>query len=537
MMKKIMIVDDEVLVKVGIKSLLKWEDYGYTIVADASDGMEAVKKIEEYKPHIVLTDLMMEPEDGFWLMEECARRKLPVKFIVLSNYNDFENVKRAMKAGAVDYVFKLTVKKEEMLKVLEEAETELEAETVWQNNDSQHIVRKNMDAIKKNIFQKLVSPHTYTAERMLQEIGDIPLSVNLNREYCTLYLRIDNLLVSRKNGNFMDTGLLNFTLENIVGEVFEKLCPCEIFISEECDLVAALSFSGEYIQFMEELESAFNRTVKYIRKYYGLGISGAVSQAVLGADQFRGAVEQNKQCMGGRFFSHTNMLHKYRGGDQQTNLKKREEDWKEEGKTEEVCRDYHLVMYEVTKALEAIEASGDTDVQQVKLDLRRLYKKLNLSLMSLNIDIEYIVNKDGVNLEEAVNYYDFYEDVKNAFLELMEQYESEYTMTSLKPCRREIVEVKSYVNNHLAGELSVSDMAALASMSESRFSHVFKEETGVSFVEYVNEVKMDMAEKLLKTTDLKVNEIAEAIGIYNSNYFSTQFKRRRGISPNQYRKQ
>ena len=114
-MKKVMIVDDEVLVRVGIKSMLMWEQYGYTIVCDASDGEEAWEKIENYKPDIVLTDLKMEPGDGFWLIKKCQKVYPNIRFIVLSNYNDFDNVRRAMKLGASDYIFKLTVKAEELL--------------------------------------------------------------------------------------------------------------------------------------------------------------------------------------------------------------------------------------------------------------------------------------------------------------------------------------------------------------------------------------------------------------------------------------
>ena len=99
-MKKVMIVDDEVLVRIGIKSMTSWEQYGYTIVADASDGEEALKKIRQYEPHIILTDLKMQPMDGFDLIAKCAADYPRIRFIVLSNYNDFENVRKAMKLGA-----------------------------------------------------------------------------------------------------------------------------------------------------------------------------------------------------------------------------------------------------------------------------------------------------------------------------------------------------------------------------------------------------------------------------------------------------
>ena len=119
-MKKVMIVDDEFLVRLGIKSLLQWEDYGYEIAGEAENGQEALAKIEKIRPEIVLTDLMMSPGDGFMLIEHCRRNYPAMKFIVLSNYNDFENVRRAMKLGASDYVFKLTLKAQELVQILEE---------------------------------------------------------------------------------------------------------------------------------------------------------------------------------------------------------------------------------------------------------------------------------------------------------------------------------------------------------------------------------------------------------------------------------
>lgn len=527
-----MIVDDEVLVKVGIKALLKWEEYGYSIVADASDGREALEKIEQYSPHIVLTDLMMEPEDGFWLMEECARRRLPVKFIVLSNYNDFENVKRAMKAGAADYVFKLTVKPDEMLKALKEAENGQEAEQPGQDSSSDHIVRKNLDAIKKNLFHRLIHAQTFTTGRVMQELEDILLSVSLQNKYCILYVTLDNLWVARKNGNFADTGLLGFTLENIVGEVLGKLCSYETFICEECDLAIVLGYHKEYSEFLAELEEAFERVIKYIRKYYGIGISGAVSEEAVGAGEFKKAVEQSRHGIRQRFFYHTDMLRccVQMKSIQAAALQEEEE------KYQELQEDCHLVMYEVRWQLRELRERGEGDVQQTRQRLRQLYKRLNRCFMKRMVDIEYIVNKDGINLEEAVNFYDFYEDIEQTFLDLMEQYERAGSAAGQKPCRREIVEVKNYVNLNMREELSIPVMAALANMSESRFSHVFKEETGISFVEYVNQVRMDKAETLLKTTDLKINEIGEQIGINNANYFSAQFKRREGMSPGEFRK-
>lgn len=106
-MRKVLVVDDEFLVRVGIKSFLNWEENGYTIIGEAADGKQALEIMERELPDVVLTDLKMDGMDGFELIQVSRKRFPTVQFVVLSSFEDGENVKRAMKLGAADYIFKL----------------------------------------------------------------------------------------------------------------------------------------------------------------------------------------------------------------------------------------------------------------------------------------------------------------------------------------------------------------------------------------------------------------------------------------------
>lgn len=158
-MKRVMIVDDEVLVRLGIQSLIKWENHGYQIVCDASDGEEALQKIRQYQPDIVLTDLKMSPVDGFELISECREKYPHIQFIVLSSYNDFDNVRNAMKMGAFDYVFKLTVKPEELLKIMDEATFSGKGSDTVQ--ETSVLAERNMEVIKRGLFKRILNSETF----------------------------------------------------------------------------------------------------------------------------------------------------------------------------------------------------------------------------------------------------------------------------------------------------------------------------------------------------------------------------------------
>ena len=119
-MRKLLIVDDEILVRAAFRSLINWEASGYMVVGEAANGREALEKIALHRPDLVFTDLMMDPIDGFELMQHCATQFPAVRFIVLSSYNDFENVRKAMRLGALDYLFKLDAKPDQLRNMLSE---------------------------------------------------------------------------------------------------------------------------------------------------------------------------------------------------------------------------------------------------------------------------------------------------------------------------------------------------------------------------------------------------------------------------------
>ena len=147
-MRTILVVDDEYLVRVGIHSFLNWEEHGYTIIGEAADGQAALDIIEKAHPDIVLTDLKMDGMDGFALIETCKKKWPDILFVVLSSSDDGANVKRAMKLGAADYIFKVTSKPDELLKILDDLPYERAPDSM------ENVVRKNISGIKEQLQKR-----------------------------------------------------------------------------------------------------------------------------------------------------------------------------------------------------------------------------------------------------------------------------------------------------------------------------------------------------------------------------------------------
>ncbi len=546
-MKKVMIVDDEVLVRIGIKSMTAWENYGYTIVCDASDGEEALRKIEEFRPHIVLTDLKMQGMDGFDLISECGVKYPRIKFIVLSNYNDFDNVRKAMKLGAYDYVFKLTVRTDELLKIMDEASRDMELEQEdAAGSGLEHVVYKNLDVIKNGLFKQALNKDGLFLDRVEKGFKDLALKIDWDSPYCVLSIQIDSLEIVKKRGDFLETDLLLFSMGNIIGELMERGCRAEVFQYQDFDFAVVVNreTGQEMAEFGEMLALKFRTLVNYISQYYGFGISGAVSRECLGVAQIRAGVEENERVLGRRFFKETGRLSygaeecvESGAADTEAQAMILPEELQLPVLNGFISRgDFYGAGEYMEKLLTICGREQCWNPQDIRMYLTKACRRLGLGLSARGIETEKMTDKHGASMAEAINGYTFYEEIRESVEELLKKYLEQYRKEAGRPCRREISEVMRYVEEHLEEELTVARVADLAGMSESRFSHVFKEETKASFMEYVNGRKMEKARELLQNTDLRINEIAEQIGIFNPNYFSAQYKKKTGQSPNEFRK-
>lgn len=484
-MKGFIIVDDEVLVRVGIRSLLDWEAVGYTVMGEAIDGEEAWRLIEAQHPDLVLTDLAMPVCDGFALIDRIRSAKLPIGIVVLSCHNDFENVREALRRGADDYIFKLTLNRDELLtvfsRVLEKRET---------HSGRDEPVTEDDPRPKLGQAQPLSVPENGAYRIMALVFVGLEASADILRE------------LKRR-----DMSILSVE-----------------FLGTKARLV--LANGGK-----QGFDATFRWIKEYAERYLGSGVLGAVSSLGTHPDQAEALIAEaetlvTRECFGpGRDLA-----------------------FAEDVQVDEAVfhRDiYAAACSALAKAVELGDTGGiASSLMKISTSLRlplemdRLRSLLSDAVVPFKVRC-YALGIDPEALDGAEPFSIIIPSslsVRSAVERLIrfgERFVSR--MEAETKLRKEIFEVRRWILTDLSRRFTVEAAAEVAGMSLSHFAHVFKEETGASFIEYVNACRMDRARDLLLTTDLRIKEIADRLGFENANYFTTLFKRQFGMSPNEQR--
>lgn len=174
-----------------------------------------------------------------------------------------------------------------------------------------------------------------------------------------------------------------------------------------------------------------------------------------------------------------------------------------------------------------------------EIDIREscmeLYYGLSKNANRYSIHMSKIYDSHGINLYQVILKADTLTRIKESFYTVVKELMVYLEKEKRQVPRNNIQVAKRYIRNNLQEELSVTTVSEILGMNRSYFSHLFKKETGINFVDYVNVARIKKAKELLITTDYRIYEIAKMVGIESPNYFSILFKKIMGKSPNDIR--
>lgn len=301
-MLKLMIVDDELLMRIGLRSMLEWESYGFQIVGEASNGKEALELALAVSPDLVISDIKMPVMDGLEMIRELSRRLPRCQFVIFSNFDDFHLVKEALRLGACDYLIKSEIRHEMLIEVLDRIRKKLETD----GRGSQVLYAlpdytQSLTYLKENLFKEtisgLASPEKFEALRE-------KLYIRLQPEpFVVLKIMIDRFDQVKKKYVEKDEKLLRFSIVNILEEVTVPKRDKEVFVESSSEYLLFLNIPWEEA---DEVRTNINRLcqrlMNTVNDFMNISISIGVSSMMTGYPYIRLAYNEADIAVRQRFF-------------------------------------------------------------------------------------------------------------------------------------------------------------------------------------------------------------------------------------------
>ncbi|WP_337104208.1 response regulator [Paenibacillus sp. YIM B09110] len=519
-MYKIVIVDDEMIVRHAVKTLILWESSRFEYAGSAANGMSALELINRTGADIVITDIKMPEMDGLELIKRLKADGFNGEVLVLSNYNDFELVREALKCGAYDYMLKLTLKTESFMQNLEEIAVKLDGRRVTSGIASERETANPVVNAKDQIPNKLRLMDSKTATSSSWSRNE--LFEQGSRVY-SFVIMLDEAI---EHGLPLADDLHN-VLEKLVDGLFPGSDWTYIIPTEPRRFLLVIRYSlNGTTAVPEELA---RRLINLALMYYSVQIS--VIYGAVAANEETLALEMSLSRQAEDLLFYTQILqrclsNKEVGSDGDKAF------WLAESKLRDSFRTPNAAAIDLwaESALALIEIAAKQHIHPPILK-----RALNGGIWSVaHADL---MSADGGKWEEktwlekvdaATSDSQLEEIVRSLFDEIVQRTGK---LAPLLAKREEVRHAIRYLEQHYAERVVILDVAAHVGLSEPYLCHVFKTETGQSILTYLNEIRMNKAHEMLSSGQYLVKQAAIEVGIPDPFYFNRLFKRHYGYAP------
>lgn len=534
---KVFLVEDEMVIRRGIKNSIDWEKEGYIFCGEASDGELAYPMIIKEKPDILITDIRMPFMDGLELCK-LVKKELPnIKILILSGYDEFDYAKEAIRLGVTEYLLK-PISSGKLLEALNGV-----SESIRREKEDKDLVRKYMEEMRENtehekqkFFEQMIAGNLSMADAL--ETGkkyEMNLSAGM---YNLLLFRFTLGEENRKSGELLGeaeyaieklTERLEYVFEfqrGVEGWAFLLMADNEEQMSERVkelskDLeeimknystIAYFGGIGQPVARLRELEESFREAERALAARFTMELNRIISVEDIRMAQNVDTLDDIEITSFGEIEKTRTMLEKFLNNGAEDEIDEfvdvyinelPEENLKSVLMRQYIIMDAYIVMMSFCEKIEGIEGEMQAQSEELKNSMKTIQT------------LEEIKNYIRMLLKKIIGVRD--------------------TISGRR--YSEIIEIaKDQIRKtYMSDEISLNTIAAEVGMSPSYFSSIFSKEMGKTFVEYLTEIRMDRAKELLMCSSMKTSEIGYEVGYKDPHYFSYIFKKTQNCTPKEFR--
>lgn len=489
-MIKVLLADDDFIVRTFLSQITDWEKHGYTVVGAAQDGEEALRMAEEYQPDVIITDISMPVMDGIELIRRLKQNGSTASIIVLSCHDDFEYVKEAMKLKANEYVLKNLLTEEKLLQLLDE--------------------------VKQSVM-----PSSLQFDSAEQE-----------REY---YLHLLKGGTPKSNDSFyasaaMAVFILNYDTHTAVmsmaqqkkfhssfGQICREACqnrPRCIHIRQgQYALLLDLSDIPSIYERHQKLQQYASSIVQYAERYLAVSVCIGTSRA----ESFQCSIEQCWQeamdALNERFYSEQAIFYGWQ--------------------LEPCGREIPAGARQFSENIPAYIDQQNSGIIRSKWE--EVLEEFRAEHTEARLVQEWLRETDrraGLGQRMIPDKLAGFRGMETAYVTFREE-----MLPQTNAYSNAVSQTVHYIQQQHTNNPSLIEAAALVHLNPAYLSHIFSKETGITFSEYLLSCRINTAKDLLIRTNEKIKDVGMQSGFHDYRNFCKTFKRIVGMTPQNYRKQ
>ena len=535
-MYKVLLVDDETLIRESISENIQWEELGFSFMGACENGRQAMEAIEKEQPDLLLTDINMPFVDGMELTKFVYENYPDTKVIIISGYDEFEYAKNAVKYQVLEYILK-PITPMEFLETLQR---------VKKMFDERRENQKDMKKIRKAYVSNLPIAQGRYLYNLLNGTVDYSkvmkkqeeLRLNLEAAcYNTALVEGDNLEGFTSQFENVKDELALFAIYNITAEIVAEENLGLAF--QGIDEKTAILFMGDKKEDLKKkMKEVLPKVHQAIEEFLNIQVTISVGKTVDLLEELPDSFAKTKSALEYKF-----ML----GGNQTIEAEEYEE-IRNSAK--------HVDVFEWASQISAAIRTNKSE--EIIEKTEKFIEQIKLCYVNKSRSVVYVQNL----VLSVVNLLDLPEDLEEEIFEQERSFINEiYSCENLDEVSKRTQESFAFICNVMANQrdsygrrqamlaldyieknygdssVTLNSVCTALAMSTSYFSSIFKNHTGETFIESLTKKRMEKAKVLLAQGNLKTYEIAEAVGYSDAHYFSISFKKIVGKTPTEYAKE
>lgn len=541
-MIRVLLADDDYLVKDVLQSMIPWEELDMEMVGFAGDGQQTLELCLELKPDLLITDIKMPLLSGLEVAICLRERNIKTRIVLISGIQDFDYARTALDVQADGYLLK-PIRIKEIIAALKKVQESIELES---NRTAflckiQERLRHDLPLARASFLNHLVHGTLDQEGTLLEKLEYFELPFHSEETVTAAVGSLDNYTTVTASRTQSQIQMVNFSIRDIMERTMQNYQSGVSFTTRDNEFV--LLFHKEYC-IPDRMAGILEGITGLIRELYDLSISFGIGLPAAGIRSVCNSFYEARKALDHKFFA---------GGQAMIQI----DDITPPAPRRSVLKeDDSFRLRTLSRELLRAVRSGSTTLVHTALEdyiciladphgLSREYIRGQFFELIIHAYREFCETES-----ELPQMFNHYTTVSQAILkaETVAEIQSltrhmllslaEYFARKHKNRHLLLVEqIKTYIHEHRMENITLNDIASSVYMSANYICGIFKKECGQTIHDYLLKTKMTEARRMLRETTLKVFEISEALGYETSHYFSYCFKRYTGKTPYQYRKE